>query len=226
MTACLVCQKRPPRRPLVCHSDRRRMATWLRELPDLYAVLPSVVQPRQGTAERVAGSREAPIPIDPDVVDLLGNARQPEPTRQSRQHPEDHVGHLSVATTLDQWVRDWVDHRDRGERLPPPTVASLSGWLLVRLEDACDDHLAIDEFAAELRRTVRTLRTALSLTRHVERLPAPCPSCDTRGLYREVDPDQGASSWVECGNCHRLWSEDEYRRLVVILDEEIRRDAA
>jgi hypothetical protein len=211
---------------MVCDSDRQRLARDLRELPDLYALLPSVLAPQDSAGEKVSGSREAPIPVDVDVVDLLGEARQPEPTARAREHPEDAIGNLSVASILDQWVRDWRDHRGKGENLPAPTVASLAGWLGVRLDEACDDHPAIDDFAVELRRLTTALRSALRLRRHIERLPAPCPSCDTVALYREVDPVKGASEWVECGSCHRLWREEEYRRLVVILDEELRREAA
>lgn len=226
MTACVVCQKRQPYRPMVCDGDRLRLARDLRELPDLYALLPSVLAPQDSAGEKVSGSREAPIPVDVDVVDLLGDARQPEPSAAARVHPDDAIGHLSVASTLDQWVRDWRDHRGKGERLPTPTVASLTGWLLVRLDDACDTHPAVDDFAEELKRLMTALRSALRLRRHIERLPAPCPTCDKVALYREVDPHRGASDWVECGACGRLWSEDEYRRLVVILDEELRREAA
>lgn len=226
MTACVVCQKRQPNRPLVCDGDRLRLARDLRELPDLYALLPTVLAKADSAGVKVSGSREAPIPVSLDVVDLLSPARQPEPTAQARQHPEDVLGGLSVATTLDQWVRMWREDRGKGEHLPAPTVVSLAGWLSVRLPDACDTHPAVDEFADELRGLVMNLRSALNLRRHIERLPAPCPSCDTLALYREVDPHRGASNWVECGNCGRLWSEDEYRRLVVILDEELRRDAA
>jgi uncharacterized Zn finger protein len=67
------------------------------------------------------------------------------------------------------------------------------------------------------------MRTLLALRRHIDRLQAPCPTCDQRALYREVDPNRGASSWVECGACHRLWSEQEYARLATILAaEEVR----
>lgn len=222
MTVCVVCQKRQPNRPLVCDGDRKRLALDLRELPDLYALLPTVVASHGSGAEKVSGSREAPVPVCLAVVDLLAPARRPEPTAAARQHPEDVEGALSVASTLDEWVRDWRQHRAKGERLPAPTVVSLAGWLATRLDEACDDHPAIDEFAGELRGLMAQLRGALALKRHIERLPAPCPTCDTLALYREVDPYRGASGWVECGGCGRLWSEDEYRRLVIILDEELR----
>jgi hypothetical protein len=198
------------------------MARDLRELPDLYALLPSVLAANGSGGEKVSGSREAPVPVSLTVVDLLATARRPEPTEAARAHPEDVEGALSVASTLDEWVRDWRTHRGKGEGLPPPTVYQLTMWLGNRLDEACDDHPAIDEFAGELHGLMAQLRGALALKRHIERLPAPCPTCDTLALYREVDPHRGASGWVECGGCGRLWSEDEYRRLVVILDEELR----
>lgn len=226
MTACVVCQRREPNRPLVCDGDRLRLAQYLREIPDLYALLPTVLAAHGSGREKVSGSREAPVPVSLAVVDLLAPARHPEPTEAGRAHPEDIDGGLSVASTLDEWVRDWRSHRAKGEGAPPATVYQLAHWLGVRLAEACDDHPAIDEFALEIRGVVASLRGALNLRRHIERLPAPCPSCDTLALYREVDPVRGASEWVECGSCHRLWREEEYRRLVVVLDGELREKAA
>jgi hypothetical protein len=65
-------------------------------------------------------------------------------------------------------------------------------------------------------------RDALDLARRAERaagfdrlvhhLPVPCPTCDTRALTREDGADQ-----VECRACGRVWTEDDYRRLVLVL---------
>ena len=159
---------------------------------------------------------EAPVPVRLAVVDLLTCARQPEATSPAREYPDDQYGHLSVATVLDQWVRDWRDLLWPDHHLPVPTVSTLAGWLRRRLDDACDRHPAIDSFADELRSIRSTLRTTFGYGRYVDRLPAPCPDCDMMSLYR----DDGAS-WVECGNCGRLWSENEYQRLCVILAADV-----
>lgn len=230
MTACIVCQRRQPYRPNVCDGDRRRLDHQLRELPDLYVLLPAALEAGDGDRERVSGTRVAPIPLSLDVVDLIGMARQPNPTDEARKHPEDQTGGLSVASVLDQWVREWREVRSKGEGLPAPTVPNLAHWLRMRLEWACDQHLAIDEFAFELRGLMSTIRSALTLRRHVDRLPAPCPNpeCDMLTLHRSIDPIKGADSWIECGSCHRLWTEDEYRRLAIVLasDMQANGDAA
>lgn len=224
MTLCVVCEKRQPDRPIVCTGDRLRLARDLRELPDLVALLPAVLGRQDSAGERVSGSREAPVPLELEVVDLLAPARASTRRLYARGllGDEDQVGTLSVATILDTVVGDWRAHRARGERQPPPMVGALAGWLLTRLDDACDDYPLVGDSFGEIRELMAAVRAQLRLKRHIERLPAPCPTCDTLALYREVDPHRGASGWVECGGCHRLWSEDEYRRLVVILDEELR----
>jgi hypothetical protein len=217
----MICRRRNRRDDsLTCATCLSRLGFQLREIPGLHALLPSALSPGQTGTERVSGSHEAPVPVDVDVVDLLGAARQPEPSQAGRQHPEDHIGHLSVASVLDQWVRDWRDIRARGEGIPAPTVTALAGWLHVRLDWACDHHLAIDEFDMEIRHLADAMRTALALRRYVVRLQAPCPTCDTRALYREVDPQEGAAEYITCGGCGRLWRPEEYARLATILVDE------
>lgn len=222
---CVVCLHRRPYLPPVCGGCRTRLGHQLRELPNLYALLPTALIPTPNPGQRISGTPEHPLPISVSVVDMLAAARQPNPTEQGRRWPEDQTGLLSVASTLDQWVRDWRDLRNKRERLPNPTVAALTRWLDVRLEWACDHHKAIDEFALELRHTMTAMRTALALRRHIDRLQAPCPTCDVRALYREVDPDKGADDYISCGNCDRLWTEIEYVRLAAILVDEERRAA-
>lgn len=82
------------------------------------------------------------------------------------------------------------------------------------------------EFAAEIRDLTSRIRGILALKRRVETLKGECPTCDTRSLFRTVDPVHGASDWIECGQCGRLWTEDEYERLAVILVDEDTRSVA
>ena len=71
--SCVVCQRRIPNRPLVCDGDRQGLDSMLREIPDLFARLdPS---PGAGGGPKVSGSREAPVPVSVDVVDLTSPAR-------------------------------------------------------------------------------------------------------------------------------------------------------
>ncbi|HEX5568334.1 MAG TPA: hypothetical protein VFY14_15660, partial [Streptomyces sp.] len=73
--ACVVCQHedRIPHRPPVCEACRARIASHLREIPDLYARLDPT--PSQSGGEKVSGSHNAPVPVHVDVLDLLGEAR-------------------------------------------------------------------------------------------------------------------------------------------------------
>jgi hypothetical protein len=71
-------------------------------------------------------------------------------------------------------------------------------------------------FAAEAGRDAidlaRRAERAAGFDRLVHHLPVPCPSCDTRAMTREDGADQ-----VECRACGRVWTEDDYRRLVVVV---------
>jgi len=245
MSACVLCpifhpsgQPRLPHFPPVCDSCRSRLASDLRELPDLYALLPSVMSPgSSGESTKVSGSRDAPVPPNLDVVDLLLPVRPgsvgvrmrfdarglpglrpqdpPQPVNWATEGGDPlQVGSLSVLTVLDFWARDWCEARDVGENPPTPVVASMAAWLSgERLRWACDSHPAIEEFADDIRRLVRVTRRLLNVAKVVFRLPVPCPSaeCDRMALHREA-----GGEYIECGACGRLWTESEYQRLAVV----------
>ena len=213
MSECVVCQRRRPERPQVCDGCRDRTRAHLRDVVELYALLPAHLERPAGGGEKVSGSREAPVPVQLDVLDLSLPLRG-----RAAVHDPDHdqAGHTPVVWILDSWARDWQATLCPDHQLPATTVATLAGWLGDRLDLACDQHPAIDEFADEIRRTVAALRGVLGHTHLRHRLPAPCPDCDMLTLYR----DDGAD-WVECGSCHRLWSEDEYPWLVRTAAEEV-----
>lgn len=210
---CAVCQRRPPLRPQVCDGCRARLGRDLAEIAKLHAVLPDLMEPGRAGTQRVSGTREAPLPLRVDVLDLSLPLRGAEAI--SDPHG-DQTGHLPVVAVLDQWARDWRDTRDQGERLPVPTVPELVRWLANRLGWACDQHPAVDEFATEVDQKLTELRGVHGLTRLRHRLPAPCPSCELLAVYR----DDGAD-WIECGGCGRLWSEAEWARLVTVLAGEV-----
>lgn len=211
---CVVCTKRrlAPEQRQVCQPCRTRLADHLAAIPDLAGQLSEALEPGTSHGQRVTGSREAPLPLRIDVLDLSLPGARPAPVHDPHG---DQGGMLPVAARLDQWVRDWRDSLWPDHRLPAPTVAGLADWLRHRLDVACDRHPAVDEFADEMRQVVADLRGVLGLRRLRHRLPAPCPDCDMRTLYR----DDGAD-YVECGMCHRLWTEAEYARLVIVAVEQ------
>jgi hypothetical protein len=207
VTTCVCCQNpdRDVETGQVCPGCAHRIACDLRDIADLYAQV-SVYPGSGNTGPRVSGSREAPLPLRVDALDLT------MPARGGTVHDlhGDQIGHIAVASILDQWVEDWRDHRGKGERRPePPTVIVLTDWLGgERLDDACHDHPAIDEFAADMRRLRRTLRmvTGDGPVRP-ERLPVPCPGCDLLALTRDHDG-------VRCRACERWWSKGQYAEWV------------
>jgi hypothetical protein len=203
---CVVCANpdRDVETGQVCPGCAHRIACDLRDIADLYVHVS--LWPGSGNAgPRVSGSREAPLPLRVDALDLT------MPARGGTVHDMhgDQTGHIAVASILDQWVEDWRDHRGKGERRPePPSVIVLTDWLGKRLDDACHDHPAIDEFAADMRRLRRTLRmvTGDGPVRP-ERLTGPCPGCDQLTLVKD-DGD------IRCRACWVALSQDEYDQWV------------
>jgi len=191
----------------VCAGCTQRIRCDLDDIVHLYLRLD--LQPGSGNhGPRVTGSREAPLPLRVDALDLTMPARGEGLTAVGKEPDPDgvplQVGQPSVASTLDLWVRDWREVRDRGEGLPTPTVAVLVGWLTVRLDWACDEHPAVDEFAGEIRRLRNTLRREVGdVDPRPERLPAPCPACDLLAMVRDSDG-------VRCRNCRTELGDDEY----------------
>lgn len=265
---CVLCQRREAERAQACEPCRLWLPTVLRDIGETYVDLASAEQadPAQllmeddGSFEApavhdllpmnagpvrapmsgspVSGSREAPVPVTLDLVDLTAAARQgsmlPAANGELHQHAsivartrslerheyaarwDDQVGLLSVATELEHWVIDWIGARDKGEHRPEPTVTVMIGWLGDRLDDACDRHPAVDEFAADARRMRSTVRR-FALGR--PELPevcdgVVCSGCDMRNtLYRHP-----GSQWrAECGACGNLYTDEEYERWTGLL---------
>lgn len=191
--------------------------TWSDPLTAVGGVAPI---PSRSKQPSVTGSRERPIPIRVDRLDLAAPARVHNPTWQSKTHPEDHAGHLAVASTLDQWVRDWRDTLWPDHTLPAAAVGDLVAWLRNRVDDACDRHPAITEFAEEIRSMRSALRGAAG---DHEAPPEPCEGvacrrCDLLTLYREPGGD------VTCINpdCRAVLRDTEYHDWTKTLAAEAR----
>jgi hypothetical protein len=155
---------------------------------------------------RVAGTGEHSLPIRVDPTDLLLPSRPASlAVAETGLYAADQVGHLSVATELEFWARDWADAR--GERAPYPTVHELSRWLLDRLEWACaTPELALDEFAGKLRGLLGALTAAAGrFDAPPEVMHQPCPRCQLLTLVRESE-----SGYIVCGECGRAMTSEEY----------------
>ncbi len=205
---CVVCQlpNRTPERGQVCEPDRARIGRNLRDIGDLYQRID--LQPGRGVGgSRPTGKPGSRPPLMVDPLDLTMPARNATVVDLRG----DQIGHISVASTLDSWVRDWCEVRDRGERLPIPTVAVLVDWLWLRLGWACDDHPAVDEFASEIRHLHSTLRAVCGETEpRPERIWVPCPNlkCNLLALRRLP----GESYPIQCASCDYVGTEEELER--------------
>lgn len=217
---CVICQRREWERAMVCEGDRTQLDALLAAVVDLYAQLPDELLPGAGGGERVAGTREAPLPLRVDVLDLTLPAHQGSRGPMARGVlglDDDQVGDLSVATELETWARDWAELR--GERVPEPYVASMVTWLRIRLDWACDEHPAVDEFAASVRELVGRLRGVFGQApERPTLLGVPCPSCDMVATYREPGDER-----THCGACGRIMEAEVYERMMVGRVAELRK---
>src|SRR5262245_4931863 len=132
---CVVCPVlRPSEKPrdpawrYVCDACHTWIRRELAALPDNLAALS--LEPGRGGGQKVSGTREAPVPLRLDVLDLqLGahpGSRKPR-TRAWMGVPEDvedQVGALSVATDLWHECRDWITVVP-ATYMPEPTVTDM-----------------------------------------------------------------------------------------------------
>ena len=201
-------------RAQVCEGCRNWLRSMLAEVVSMYPALTDHLERGQGNGQRVSGTFEAPLPLRVEPLDLAMPARVPNPSPAARTWPQDQLGRLSVASVLDSWVRDWRDTRGRGEHAPEPTVAVLAEWLNNRLDWACDEHPAVDDYAAELRDLVTVLRRITGQSKpRPEHLDVPCRRCDLLDLHRPTAGDY----WSECASCGDLMTEAEYHRWVGLM---------
>lgn len=199
MTAlCIVCpvHSRKPRAPQwgqACETCRDTMRSGLLELAEQYTLLDA--QPSQSGGPKVSGTREAPLPGRLDVLNLVGPGAANVRDRHGDQH-----GELPPLVWMQQWARDWRDNGAPGDQLPPPALADTEEWLRHRLDWACDEHPAVDEFARELGQQVATLR-AVNGERSDRITIGPCPTqFDDRTT---CGAPLKASPWLTAITCRR-----------------------
>lgn len=206
---CLTCRTRDATAPWqTCLPCASRTGHALAELPGLVAdAAQAAVEPLRAprSGPRVGGSTEPPTPLLADAADLSAGARAGSIAVADRSAwPGDQIGHLSVATELDFWVRDIASCRNEGT--PLPNVTDLCGWLGDRLDWTVEHYPPVDEMLPKIWALRGTLRAVLGLTTpRPAVLPAPCRTCDLVALWR--DPDSG---YIACAACDALLTESEY----------------
>ena len=213
---CVIDQRRPYDRAQVCNGCRLWLARTLADIVTLYALLPAQLAPTRAQGQRVSGSREAPLPLRVDPLDLTMPAR----TGTVHDMYGDQTGHISVASRLDSWVQDWAITRGKSERLPDPTVVELGRWLLIRVDEACDDHPAVDEFAGEMRRLHSALRATVGI-RSDRVYVGPCPVTDDKGTCGATLTADPYLDIIRCPRCDTMWSRDKWLWLGMTIREDV-----
>jgi hypothetical protein len=208
---CVVCQRRLPNNGMVCDGCRERSDSTMAEIPDLYAVLPEHLERGQSPeGQRVSGSREAPLPLAVDPLDLS----MPAPTGRRLWEPvhdlyRDQSGRPSVAAVLDSWARDWREIRDMRETPPEPTVVVLIAWLRNRFDWACSHHPAVDEYVLEVRQLHSILRAVVGLKS--DRVGVgPCPVITEKGQCAAALTADPYLDAIRCPRCDTLWTRDKW----------------
>lgn len=202
---CAVCGKETDL-PRTCRPCRNRIRGVLLGLPEAVVacwMARHLVQ-RGGESERVQTSKEAPMPLRLDVLNILGPSADAVLTGEDQEGPVPVVGVLSAWSDLvaEQTRQSPVGH----------TVSTLTQHLLDHVEWACRQEWVAD-FAAELERLLKTLRKVSGIETVRILLPVICPTCDLRTMVRE----EGSGYAAQCRYCQvvRL-STREYGQLVAV----------
>lgn len=217
---CVICPVRG-RRPVhyeraqACEPCRIWLAETIADVAALYPQLHALLVPSGTAGQKVTGSREMPLPLNVDILDLTGRAKGFTPSKDAV--PEDQVGHTAVAYVLDSWARDWIGYEwCRSDQLPAATVAELAAWLGKWVEAACDHHPAIDDFADEIRDLHAAIRAYIPRMvgrdeppprRRAEERTAPCRGCDMVSLWWFPSDERVRCDTEGCGV---VMTEDEY----------------
>jgi ribosomal protein L37AE/L43A len=100
---------------------------------------------------------------------------------------------VALVTAVKFCVEEGVRNSDPGPEWPEDTMASMSRWLLWRVDGLAFNDMG-EEFATEIRRTVRACRYVIDLPPD-RAYAGPCPECK-RDLYHRHDAAQ-----VKCSGC-------------------------
>lgn len=195
---------RRPTQPPVCDGCRTRLTENLRSIPGALAGVRDNIEPSRTGAERRTVGYESRPPLSIPALSELQHGSV-IPSKEGTRWPQDQLGTVPAWELLWWWMQDWAGIRR--ESCPESPPGMLVEWLLERVEWACNEHPAVDEFAQDVRDLVRSLR-AFSPKGQGE-AAGRCPRkkgeerCDTP-LY--VDPYVDT---IRCTRCGTEWKRRE-----------------
>lgn len=161
---CVLCalyrpqsKPRQPTVPQACDGCRERLSGELSGLPEAYMAVGGNLEHGRTGGERRATGFESQAPLNVHAVSLIAPGSV-IPATDGRPYPQDQLGDVPPLEQLAWWVEDWIGTRARREPMPALSIPFVVVWLKVRLEWACNDHPAIDEFAADIHRIAWALK--------------------------------------------------------------------
>lgn len=169
----------------------------LGDLTVRYVALSVALPPGRGAPALRHAAPESRPPIRMDTLDTMeGMTRWARTAEQDVTHALDLVPPSWMIRQSVQLVRATHMMRRQWSRITPLSFAGEIADAALRWRDRAD--------------------VVLGWHRLVHRLPAPCPSCNYLMLVRESGQDH-----VHCQHCGTSWSEQDYRRLVLVLTSEM-----
>lgn len=209
---CSGCEPQRTETGHLCHGCLDRLDTWLTEIPERYALLPSFIEPsaeRDKNPEAKATKRtQAPVPIRLDVLDLLD-------TRRGRKWlglapTTDRRGTLGTLLAIGNELRD----KPRGDS----TVIHEADWIRGSLHRLAHiDH--VEDIYEELRTLHRQLGDATG--QHPPRPVGTCgrirPNTDNPCGGQIIPSDDGGA---HCRRCNADWDYENLRFLGTLIEDE------
>ena len=195
---------RRPTHPPVCDGCRSRLTENVRGIPAALDGVWEHVEPGRNGAERRTVGYESRPPLNVPALSELQHGSV-IPSKEGTRYPQDQLGSIQPRELLWWWVQDWAGIRR--ESTPSEWTEALAEWLVERVEWACDNHPAVDEFAQDIRDLTRALRAFAP--KEQGESAGRCPQkrgdvrCDTP-LY--VDPYVDT---IRCTRCGTEWKRRE-----------------
>lgn len=205
----------------LCANCTDRLHTWLYEIPDRYATIPSYIDPATGrdpdpNQTQHIKRTNAPIPVRLDVIDLLDTRRGRK--WQGLVPTTDRRGTLGTLLPIGNTIRE----RHGSQPKLDSTVVAEADHIRKNINALA--HIDyVDELYTEIRKLHRALGEAIGIHPHPP--VATCTIVDPERELAEGEPPECGgpifparnSAGAYCARCHTEWKPDELAHLGAIL---------
>ena len=196
----------------ICYGCRGSVRADLADLPALYARLRRSLLPAStGPSQPLTGTREMPLPVRVDVLDLIGRAAPGDGVVDLHG---DQWGLVPIIAVLSAWEREVRSHfrytRAVFAGSVEQSIGTVARFLSAHVDRICDDHPAGSDFIAEIAGVHYTCRRVLGETERGLKL-GPCPSDDEDGKRcgQPLTCNPRATS-MRCRACGTVYSRSDW----------------